>query len=282
MSRRELLSQAFAIVRRSPALWSIALLGLAINTISSLLSVDVAVAITGTITAFLIVAVMDGALIGMVNSLAEGETVSLWDGLRAGLARWMPMLLTNLALIIPVWIVLVLLSGSIAAIFASGYGRPDTFQPMNTINVMGSVFSLAGVVIAINALTAGVGVGAERAIVLEEAPIGAALRRGLTLLRANVSDFLSIALILFGVGLAASLIFGLLIEQMVITFISPQVIKTAADGSSTLDPVAFSTSPAYIILVVISLLLGSLLTAFASSVWTLAFRNWKRIEEEST
>ncbi len=274
MNRRELFSQAFTMLRHNPALWSIALIGLAINVVFSLLLFNPALVIVGMFMAFVAAAFAEGALISMVNAIADNEGAGLIDGLRAGLARLIPLLAVSVVLMIPVWLVLVFMTGSVDPIFTSGLGRPDTLQPTNMVNVAGSVFSLVGVIIALQLAASAIGVGAERAIVLEDTPIVSALQRGWTLLRMKYATFISIALVFLGMGLAISLLFGWVIVPLLVTLLSPEIAAAQAQGRA-IDLAAYFFSPANVVFLMVNLIAGSLITAFISSVWTLAFRHWQ-------
>jgi hypothetical protein len=277
VNRRELFLQPVTLVWRNKTLWPIALIGLAINVIFSLLSFNLAFVFAGLFMAFMTIAFTNGALITMVNAIADGEPVGVIDGLRAGALRLVPLLAVNVVVMLPTWIaLLVLTGGSVDSIFGR-WGRPDLLQATNMIDVATAILSVAAVIIGVNAIGEAIGVGAERAIVLEDQSIVPALQRGWQLVRTRFTDFFRIAAILFGLGLAVSLLFAVGIGPVLLSIFVPSTLQESGGAAAI---TAFYLGPGNVIYILINLVILSLVTAYTSSVWTLAFRYWKREEEQ--
>jgi hypothetical protein len=273
MSQLPLLREAFAILKRNPVLWSAALIGLSIDFIASWIFVlaPTEFAILRTFLAFLLAAFTSGALISLVNALIDQQPVTLRDGLLAGLRYVWRLLALNLLLFVPVWILILFFSGSITAIFLSGLGQPGGIQATDVLTVLPSLFGLAGVVVGMNVLMSLIGIGADRSIVLAGEPVISALKSGWRLLAGNVRDYLSVGLLLLGVtvgvGLAFVFLLGPLLNSLAGGLTQP--------GAETTPTPAALFSPANVIFLLISLVVNSFFTAFASSVWTLAYRQWR-------
>jgi hypothetical protein len=277
VNRRELFLQPVTLVWRNKTLWPIALIGLAISAILNVLSlVDPAFGLAGLFMAFMTIAFTNGALITMVNVIADGEPVGVIDGLRAGALRLMPLLAVNVAVMLPTWIALVFMTGSVGSIF-SQLGRHDLLQATNMLDVAGAMLSLTAIIIAANAIGAAIGVGAERAIVLEDKSIVPALQRGWQLVRTRFADYFMIAAVLFGLGLAVSLLFAVGIGPVLLSIFVPSALQESGGAAAI---TAFYSGPGIVIYILVNLVIMSLITAYTSSVWTFAFRSWKSEEEQ--
>ncbi|MBI5567934.1 MAG: hypothetical protein HY870_23760 [Chloroflexi bacterium] len=271
MNRIQLLREAWAILKRNPVLWSVTLITLAIDAVVSwvvILAPPEAVLLR-SVVAFGFAAFMTGALINLVNLIADGQPVTLIEGVQAGLRRLFPLLALNVILFLPAWFAIFVLSGSIYTIFSSGLGQPGSFQATDVLSLMGAMLGAAGLVVAINAVTNLIGIGAERTLVLEGAPIITALKSGWQLLLSHSREYLSIGIMLVGLVLTLSLAFAFIVGPLLSGLASG---FSQAPEATTPAPVF---SPVNVIFIFISLVVNSLYAAFASSVWTLAFRKWQ-------
>jgi hypothetical protein len=272
MNRMQLFREAWSILKRNPALWSIALIGLAADFSASWLTfvASPAAAVLRTLVAFAVTAFTTGALISMVNALADGQTVTLIDGLQAGWRRFIPLFAVGGTLFLPVWITIFFLSGSVLTIFTSGLGQPGSLQATDVLGAITSFFGAAGIVVAVSVITNVIGIGAERTVVLDDAPVIAALKQGWQLLQTKARDYLSIGLMLFGVVLAIGLVFAFALGPLL------SMLATGLSSSGdTSVPATSILSPANVIFIIISLAVNSLYTVFTTSVWTLIYREWQ-------
>ena len=94
MNRIQLLREAWAILKRNPVLWSVTLISLAIDAVVSWLVIlaPPEAVILRSLLAFGLAAFMTGALINVVNLIADGQPVTLIEGVQAGLRRLFPLL----------------------------------------------------------------------------------------------------------------------------------------------------------------------------------------------
>jgi hypothetical protein len=123
--------------------------------------------------------------------------------------------------------------------------------------------------LAVTLVTNGIGIGAERSVVLESRSILVALKCGVQLLIKRMGDFLVVGLVLLGLGLIISAIFlaitGPLVEALA---------SLLGEGSLPL----YFTSPVGLLFTVANFLICAVFTVFVSTVWTLAFREWQSQE----
>ena len=281
MNRMSLLREAFAILKRNPVLWSVALIGLSIDFVASWIFVlaPPEAGILRSFLAFVLAAFTSGALISLTNALIDQQSVTLVDGLLAGLRYVWRLLALNVILFVPVWILIFFFSGSILTVFLSGLGQPGGIQATDVLSILPSLFGVAGLVVVMTLFMNLIGVGAERAIVLEDEPIIPALKSGWQLLLGHARDYLSIGLMLLsvvtGLGLAFAFVLGPLLSSLA------GGLSQSGDAATPTPATLFS--PANVIFLLISLVVNSIFTVFASSVWTLTYRKWqgKHFEDQS-
>lgn len=274
MNRLSLLREAWTILKRNPILWSIPLLTLTIDTLANwvVLLLPPETTIVRVLLAFVLAAFTTGVLITSVNAIADGQPVTLFGGLRAGLRRLLPLFLLNLLLSLPVWLVIVGLSGSITAIFTSGLGQPGALQATNVLSVIVSL-GLASVVLAVNAATNLIGIGAERVLLQDDLTVIASVKSGGLLLLRQSRDYISIAIMLIGVVLGVGLAFAFILGPLL------SGLATGFSETPEAVPPAALFSPVNVLFILISLIVNSLYTTFASTVWTLAYREWRGAPE---
>lgn len=258
MNRTALLKRAGSIWLHTPALWIVTLIGILVQAIASyaLREPSIGVGILQTVLAFIVTAFTSGALISLVNSAASEERASIGAGIGSGLRNLAPLLITSLILAIPVWILLVLATGSITDVIASGLGQPNSLQISDLLNNLGGLLSIVGVVFVIAVLVHAISVGAERAIVIDGQAIVAALKKSVLLLRTKVVDFITWGLIL------AVAILGL---EMIVAVIFGQLINVPDFDQSVLGT----------ILITLNVIVGALTTVLISTIWTLVYREWQ-------
>jgi hypothetical protein len=272
MNQLPMLREAWAMLKRNPVLWSVALIGLSLDFSASwfFIVAPPEASVLRTLLAFVLAAFTTGALISMVNVIADGQTTNLAAGLQAGLRRWVPLLALSLVLYLPVWLLIFFLSGSILTIFTSGLGQPGGLQATEVLAALPSFLNVAGAVLVVNVYMSLVGVGAERALVIDHLPLIDAVKFGWRLLLSHWRDYLSIGVMLIGIVLGLGLIFSVVLGSLLNTL--------AASLSPTGDAAAAAanvSSPVNVIFFLASLVVNSLYTVFATSLWTLMYREWQ-------
>lgn len=240
---------------------------------SQTFGVIVAIGILWMIFAFLLATFADGALMGMVNTIGGGQKVSVGDGFRAGSKRFLPLLAVRFVLALPA-----LILGLIAAVAVSQmvFNSPEDAGPLGMFTRTFSAASgLGALAFVVGLLTMAIGVSAERAVVLDEAPIWPSIVKGWKLLWSKFGDYFTIVLLFIVVGLAVGLIFACILIPIICGTIGFTAFSAAgARNNNALAAIMLVAGPALIITVLLGLLFGTLVNVFSSSVWTLAYREW--------
>jgi hypothetical protein len=262
VNRTELLKRVGQIMLRTPSLWVVTLIGVLIEAVTgyALREPSLGIVIFQTVVAFLVTAFTTGALIGLVQLAAKHEPASIGAGLRSGLAHLPSLLIVSVILAVPVWIVLSLYfystGGSINEVILSGMGQPNGLQVSDLLNNLPSLLSLVGVIFAVSLLVHAISVGAERAIVVDQQSILAALKQSTVLLRTKIVDFITWALILAVAILSIQLLTGLILSQLI--------------GAPNLDQSFLGG-----VLVTLNVVTGTIISVLIATVWTLVYLEWR-------
>ncbi len=122
----------------------------------------------------------------------------------------------------------------------------------------------------------GIGVSAERAVVLEAQSIIPSLAQGWKMLWSKLGDYVVIVVLFLAVGIVAGLIFACILIPILCG-----TLGAGITGAATLqrgNPFVIATmiaGPTVIVTVLLGLLFGTLAITFTSGVWTLAYREWR-------
>ncbi len=172
-----------------------------------------------------------GALVKIFDEMATGQNPSIVEGFKAGWRTVFPLALVLLILAVPLWIVVFIVTGLWINVFVP-FGPLESMSVMSLISLVSSFsqslpFSLSLPFYLLVALATGaIAVGAERAVVLEVAPVTVALIRGWNLLRSHLSNYLKITL----VALLVSLVLGLLMALSNSLVIGPRIWRLGHTG----------------------------------------------------
>ncbi len=261
-----LLDRSWSYLIKNTAILVVALIGLGIPVLVNSLvpSGNLLLTIVATMVALAASAFTTGAVVTMINAVAEGQSVSIQGGLQAGLGKIMPLVGLRLVLMIPIWIILLLATGSLLVVFGSPLGQPGGIRATNMVAVARSIFSFVGPILFFSIILGAISIGAERAIVLENASVMDSVRRGWQLFVANFLDYLVIGLMLLLVSIAIAIAIGCALASLLSGARAPQP-----------DPGLGLAVSGTIVGTLISLVLGALLEVWFSGVWTLAFRRWQ-------
>jgi hypothetical protein len=120
----------------------------------------------------------------------------------------------------------------------------------------------------VNLLTSALSVGAERAIVIEKLSIGQALGLSGKLLATQLGDFIIIGLIFLGLSLLVGIFFSC-VGQPLLGLMFSGASPAAMLGGSLL------TNPIVVLSISVGLIGNMLATILGTSVWTLAYRQWR-------
>jgi hypothetical protein len=218
-----------------------------------------------------ITAFTSGALISMVNLIEEGQTVSVGRGVQAGLRRLVPLFVVTLTLQIPIWLVAFLQTRSLLYAFTSN--NQSSFANPNLLLSTGVFYFIFN--LSITLLIQAIGVGAERALVLEKRSVFAALKIGLGLLWRKLKDFVIIGFIFLLLTILVFVLFTLMSSTL---FRSTAFSPIAGPQNAVFGLSSTFFNPTTAVFFILSILFGLFVAVFVSGVWTLAFREWQAQE----
>jgi hypothetical protein len=229
-------------------------------TLASLAGIIIVVGVIG----FVFATFGEAALIHLVNRLELRERATVGAGLDGG-ERIFQLLAVRVILILPNLLVVAL---SIALI-QSQISRGDLVSGANLLAGLSAGFcGILVIGLLVSLLTSALSVGAERAIVIEKMSIGKALGLSWQLFAAQLGDFLIIGLIFLGLSVLLGVLFSC-VGQPLIGLLLRTASPAALTGGSLL------TNPIAVLSVGIGLIENVLATILVTSVWTLAYRQWR-------
>ncbi len=226
------------------------------------------------VIAFILATFAQGAMINMVSEMDAGGKPGVGAGVRAGARRFLPLLAVRFILALPT-LLIGLVTASMALSTVSNLLN-DTGPSLADIRGLGITAALGTVSFLLGVLMVGIGVSAERAVVLEDQPIMPSLARGWKLLWSKLGDYIVIVVLFIAVGLVAGLIFACILIPVLCAFIGGGIGSAVSVQRD--NPLLIATlfvGPAVIVAVLLSLIFGTLVTVFTSGVWTLAYRQWR-------
>ena len=209
------------------------------------------------------------ALINLINKLENRERISVGGGVDAGGKRFLHLLAVRIVLALPLLVIGALAAGSFLSAFSGLFDQTQSEQFFN-FSTLGTALGLGLLIMIVGLLFSGISVGAERAVVIEELSIFDSIGLGVRLFLAQMGDFLIIGLLFLVVFIAIGLMFGCVIIPLLFanaTFGSTQ------SGMFRLE--ANITGPIAGLVLVAGLIVGTLGSIFVTSVWTLAYRQWR-------
>ncbi len=228
--------------------------------------------IIGAIT-FVLATFAEAALISMVDKIAAGQSVSVGDGANAGARRFLPLLLVRFLLALPLLILGILAARSFFAAF-SGLLRESDRGVAPGLDMLGTISALGGLSFLIGLLTFAIGISAERAVVLDDMPPWPAIVRGWKWLWAKFADYFVIALIFLVLAIVLGILFVCGLAPIVFASILPNLAQLQPGVNVFTFAANIAGTTALVVLLVV-LIVGSFVSVFASSVWTLAYRAWQ-------
>jgi hypothetical protein len=228
------------------------------------------------ILAFLLTTYADGALFSMVNAIGGGQKASVGFGFRAGAKRFLHLLAVRFTLAVPTLILGLISAVALSqVVFTPGN---DTGPGMFFNRNFAIVSSLGALSFVVGLLMMAIGVSAERAVVLDEQPIWPSIVKGWKFLWGKFGDYFTIVLLMIGLAIVAGIVFACFLIPILCGAIGLGAASSASafrqGGGNFLTGLFVIAGPAVLITVLLGLLFGTLANVFASSVWTLAYREW--------
>jgi hypothetical protein len=204
------------------------------------------------------------ALIHLINQLEMRERATLGKGLDGG-EKIFQLLIVRVILLLPNLLVMVLA-------FAVMWGQLSQMNLTARTNPLSGLLSgfcgVMAIAFAISLLTSALLVGAERAIVIEKMSIGRALGLSGKLLATQLGDFIIIGLIFLGLSFVVGIFFACVGQPLLGLMFSGASPAAMMSGS-------LLTNPIVVLSVSVGLIGNMLATILGTSVWTLAYRQWR-------
>jgi hypothetical protein len=206
----------------------------------------------------------NAALIHLINKLEMRERATLGMGLDGG-EKIFQLLIVRAILILPNLLVMMLA----LAVVGGNLFRIDLGARTNPL--AGLFSSFCGIIViafVVNLITSALSVGAERAIVIEKMSIGKALGLSGKLLATQIGDFIIIGLIFLGLSFLVGIFFAC-VGQPLLGLMFSGASRSAMISGNLL------TNPIVVLSVSVGLIGNMLATILGTSVWTLAYRQWR-------
>ncbi len=238
----------------------------------------VGIGIVWAIFAFLLATFAQGALISMVGSIEPGHKAAVGTGFRAGGRCFLPLLAVRFLLALPILIIGLIGAATVAPSISDLLNSSN--QPFLNFGQYGAAPGLSAIGFVIVLLMMGIGVSAERAMVLDKMSIGQSLAEGWKMLWSKLRDYLVIAVIFIAVGIVTGLVFICALLPVYFWSLSTHLSQLL---SSRQNPQLFMTAllgPVVVVMLPLGLLLSIWATVFVSSVWTLVYRRWRGAEPQ--
>ena len=208
------------------------------------------------------------ALLNLINRLENGERISVGQGVDEAGKRFLHLLVVRFLLALPLMIIGAAAAGSVLSAFSGFFSQSSDKLTFNFSN-LGSFFGLIGLAFFVSLLVGGVGVGAERAVVIEQQPVFKSLGTGAGLFIKQIGDFIIIGVLFIVVMIAVGLLFAcVLIPVTFMGATTGSLMPGSLQSPQTSGLVAIWT-------LITGLLIGALSSIFNASVWTLAYRQWR-------
>jgi len=233
-----------------------------------------------------------GGLISATNQIEDTDLSSFRQGWQAGRETMWRMLGVSLVQGIPgilVGVVLLILFALGVFAFLGAAGPGGFAEPPEELLAGSGALLLCLIPIICIVALASLALSilrpfADRACVMEDEPVFAAYRRGWEVLRDNFVDSLVLGIIRFFTGLVVG--FVVVLPFLVLGLLAGisfgfGALASGPDALSGLAaPVIVVLACGGLILLVISLVVGAVLTTFFSSMWTLAYREFAGIQPQ--
>lgn len=204
------------------------------------------------------------ALIHLINQLEMRERVTVGMGLDGG-EKIFQLLVVRMLLILPNLLVALL---AVALVWGQ-VSRIDLTSPANPLSALfGGFCGFLLIAFLVNLLTSALSVGAERAIVIEKMPVGKALGLSWQLLATQLGDFIMIGLIFLGLSFLVGVLFSCVGQPLLALMFSTASPSAMLTGSLLSNPIVLLS-------IAVGLIGNMLTTILGTSVWTLAYRQWR-------
>jgi hypothetical protein len=223
-------------------------------------------------------AVCQGALIYLVDAADRGLPLSFSAGLEAGIRSMWRLFLIALLVFSPFVLTVLVMVGAASASVVAAFARTQEFDAARALAVLAlvclGILFLCLIIVA--AFLLGVlAILAQRAVVLEQLGVVAAIRRGWALLRARFWNFVLLSLIWIAIGIVVGMIVALPAVLLAVPF---ALVVAAREPSLALIALLVVLVLAFVVYAVFIAMLNAV---FSSVLWTLAYKRVAGWQPES-
>jgi hypothetical protein len=216
-----------------------------------------------------------GAMVDMAREADETEKTSFGTGWNTGLRKMFPVFLIRFLLGLPPAIIILAGLAPFFLSFIPLISRPGVrgAEQLSAGGMLASLFACFAPACCIGLLlTIPLGVLETisiRVLVLEGQGIVGSIRRGWAIFKGNLGEVAILWLIFLVIGIAVGIVIGVPIAIVAIAVLVPLGIAAAV------TPIMIAPIIMLICLIaIVSAILRSVVEAYASTVWTLAYRQW--------
>ncbi len=221
-----------------------------------------------------------GGLIGGVRQIEDEGSTSFGQAWSVGVSKFWPLFGLSLLLALPalvlVLLFLLLFAGTLVPIIAATASGDESAQAAaagGAFLLICGGFSLLCIGLVYLIIAAALQTFGERAIVLENKGVIEAIGRGWEVFRSNLGNIILLALLLFVisivVGFVVAIVAGLLFAPTLIT----AILGAGTEGGIGTGTIILGVLT-FLVVVIISAIINAIFTAFGSTVWTLAYRQF--------
>ena len=210
---------------------------------------------------FVLSVIARGALIHCVNHVETGRPTGFKDGFRAGTKKFLPMLASNLAMVLILLGALVVLGVPVGLLF---------YYQMTLRAILLLLFALI-IYIPLGFVISFVVIWSWQYIVIKGMKVVESWRAGLLLLKNNLGANVIMWLLLIVVGMVAGIAFMIIVLIVAIPFVLLGILAYLA---VQWVGVAVVAAMGIMLLFLLSLLFSAILSTFQSATWTLMFREF--------
>ncbi|MCL6509684.1 MAG: hypothetical protein K6U78_03255 [Anaerolineae bacterium] len=233
-----------------------------------------------SIVLWVISIIAHGGLIGGVRQIEEEGGTSFGRAWSVGARKFWPLFGLSLLLALPGLVLLVLFlllfGGSLLPIIAASTSGDETALAgaaggLFLLLCGGGFLACIGLIYGI--LAAALQTFGERAIVLENLGVVDALRRGWEVIRSNLGNIILLALLMLVISIVVGFLVAIVAGLLFTPTLAAVFIGVGREGGIGAGTIILGALT-FLIVVVVSAIINAFFTAFASTVWTLAYRQF--------
>jgi hypothetical protein len=222
-----------------------------------------------------------GGLISAAARLDAGEKITFGQAFSAGWDRIGRLIGVSLLLFLPFIILAFVLAAVIAgAVGFSIFNMASVVEQGDPTAVFGSiglvfvaVCGLLCLALPIGIVLSGISAFAQRGVMLQELGVMDSIRHGWQILKSNLAEIVVLVIIFIVIGLVVTAVAGIILLPLAFLSFGPLVFQAAQGDSVGAVQVAAGIAGGLVLLVLGSAI-NSIVTAYQSTVFTLAYQEF--------